>query len=400
MAIVDGSLQLGYKDNAWFTANASLVLKVGQIVYLEQTGTYKIGDGVTVLSALSFLGGGSGSGVQSVTGNQVDNTDPLNPIVLEQTSLISPDTFTGLNVYDGQASLGSSDGVSDVGNITIDPTTIAQSVTDSVDTSTITIIKDVIEFTSASVTKNSVEIATVQVIASPTSQVAVNDTDYIVNTTTTFTDPSPVEAKGFTVFVRNGTATVGGTAYSVAGTEIKRTFHSGAWVSYVFLNNTQILTQLNSKVGIIAKDITTSSALTGTTAITLVKSVLIPANTFSNGDVCQIITRGIRSTATGTGANYIYINTSASLSGATLVGTQSAASRFYGMERNLFIKSSTVSETYDAAGSLSSDNPVVAANDKADLNINWTVDQYIIHAFSLAAVGNSFVSSGIIVTKM
>jgi hypothetical protein len=344
--------------------------------------------------------GGSGSGVQSVTGNQVDNTDPLNPIVLEQTSLISPDTFTGLNVYDGQASLGSSDGVSDVGNITIDPTTIAQSVTDSVDTSTITIIKDVIEFTSASVTKNSVEIATVQVIASPTSQVAVNDTDYIVNTTTTFTDPSPVEAKGFTVFVRNGTATVGGTAYSVAGTEIKRIFHSGAWVSYVFLNNTQILTQLNTKVGVIAKDIATSSALTGTTAITLVKSVLIPANTFSNGDVCQIITRGIRSTATGTGANYIYINTSASLSGATLVGTQSAASRFYGMERNLFIKSSTVSETYDVSGSLSSDNPVVAANDKADLNINWTVDQYIIHAFSLAAVGNSFVSSGIIVTKM
>jgi hypothetical protein len=61
MAIVDGSLQLGYKDNAWFTANASVVLKVGQIVYLEQTGTYKLGDGVTALSALSFLGGGSGT---------------------------------------------------------------------------------------------------------------------------------------------------------------------------------------------------------------------------------------------------------------------------------------------------------------------------------------------------
>jgi len=78
MAIVDGSLQLGYKDSAWFTANASVVLLVGQIVYLEQTGTYKIGDGVTALSALSFLGG---SGVQSVTGPQVDDTDPNNPIV-------------------------------------------------------------------------------------------------------------------------------------------------------------------------------------------------------------------------------------------------------------------------------------------------------------------------------
>lgn len=56
MGIVDGSLQLGYKDTAWFTANATLVLLVGQIVYLEQTGTYKLGDGVTALSALSFLG--------------------------------------------------------------------------------------------------------------------------------------------------------------------------------------------------------------------------------------------------------------------------------------------------------------------------------------------------------
>ena len=79
MAIVDGSLQLGYKNTAWFTANASLVLLVGQIVYLEQTGTYKIGDGTTQLSALSFLGGSQG--VQSVTGSQVDNTDPFNPIV-------------------------------------------------------------------------------------------------------------------------------------------------------------------------------------------------------------------------------------------------------------------------------------------------------------------------------
>lgn len=53
----DVNIQLGYKDSAWFTANASVVLLVGQIVYLEQTGTYKIGDGVTALSALSFLGG-------------------------------------------------------------------------------------------------------------------------------------------------------------------------------------------------------------------------------------------------------------------------------------------------------------------------------------------------------
>ena len=57
MANVD--IQLGYKDSAWFTANATLVLLAGQSVHLLQTGTYKIGDGTTQLSALSFLGGTS-----------------------------------------------------------------------------------------------------------------------------------------------------------------------------------------------------------------------------------------------------------------------------------------------------------------------------------------------------
>lgn len=56
MAIVNGSLELGYKNLAWFNANPTLILKEGQIVYLQQTGTYKIGNGTSTLSALSFLG--------------------------------------------------------------------------------------------------------------------------------------------------------------------------------------------------------------------------------------------------------------------------------------------------------------------------------------------------------
>jgi len=56
MGIVNGSLELGYKNLAWFNANPTLVLKEGQIVYLQQTGTYKIGNGTSTLSALSFLG--------------------------------------------------------------------------------------------------------------------------------------------------------------------------------------------------------------------------------------------------------------------------------------------------------------------------------------------------------
>ena len=54
----DVSIQLGYKDSAWFTTNASFILLEGQIVYLDdQSGKYKLGDGVTDLATLNFLGG-------------------------------------------------------------------------------------------------------------------------------------------------------------------------------------------------------------------------------------------------------------------------------------------------------------------------------------------------------
>jgi hypothetical protein len=60
---------------------------------------------------------------------------------------------------------------------------------------------------------------------------AENDGQYSVVATLTVTDPSPVEGKGFDVFIRNGTATIGGTAYTRSGTTIRRVFHSGAWTN-------------------------------------------------------------------------------------------------------------------------------------------------------------------------
>ena len=61
---------------------------------------------------------------------------------------------------------------------------------------------------------------------------------YHVVANSTVTDPTtPVEWKGFTVLVRNGTATVGWTAYSTTGTIVKRTFHSGSYTNYVYKNN-------------------------------------------------------------------------------------------------------------------------------------------------------------------
>ena len=67
-----------------------------------------------------------------------------------------------------------------------------------------------------------------------TNQTAVNDASYTVVANSTFTDPTPVEGKGYRVFVRNGTATINSVGYT-EGTTILRLYHSGSWVSYVSL---------------------------------------------------------------------------------------------------------------------------------------------------------------------
>ena len=58
MAVVE--LRYDPKDSAWFSANATMVLKAGEPAYLSTTGQFKLGDGTTQLSALSFLPAGSG----------------------------------------------------------------------------------------------------------------------------------------------------------------------------------------------------------------------------------------------------------------------------------------------------------------------------------------------------
>lgn len=70
------------------------------------------------------------------------------------------------------------------------------------------------------------------------SQTADLNKYYINVASATYTDPTPTEGKGFTVFVRNGTATVGGSAYAVAGTTIYRVYHSGAWANYTHVSTT------------------------------------------------------------------------------------------------------------------------------------------------------------------
>lgn len=75
---------------------------------------------------------------------------------------------------------------------------------------------------------------------------AENNKVYHVVANATFTDPTPVEGRGYVVFVRNGTATIGGNPFSTAGNFIYRLFHSGSWALYPFGNINSLSTIFNA----------------------------------------------------------------------------------------------------------------------------------------------------------
>jgi hypothetical protein len=444
MANVD--IRLGYKDSAWFTANATLVLKVGQMVYLQQTGTYKIGDGTTQLSALSFLGAGS---YVPYTGATSDVN--LGEFGIQLGNLEFDNTPTNIPTTAGSVVWNDTDGTLDLklkgGNVTLQ---IGQEQVSRVVNKTATNITllesnyQAVRVTGAQGQRLKVDLAlatndllSAETIGLVTETIANNQEGFITtsglvrNINTTGSLQSETWADGDILYLSPTTA---GNITKVKPTAPNHIVIIG-YVVYAHVNqgtifvkvdngyelnelhnvlingvaNNDVLTydsatslwknKQSNYLQIVSKDITDSAALTGTTAITLMKSILIPANTYATGDVVKILNRAIRNTATGTAINYFYINTTNSLTGATLVGSQSTAASYYAMERSLYIKSTTVSETINNTTSPSGSEVGSVVNGNLNLNIDWSVNQYIIAAFQNAAVGNSTVMSSLIIQK-
>ena len=383
MANVD--IQLGYKDSAWFTANATLVLKAGQTVHLQQTGTYKIGNGTSQLSVLEFLG---------------DEAQLINATVVNKTGInLLAANYQAVKISTAQGQ-----------RLAID---FAQANNDINSTDTIGLIGENININQEGLIIVLGQIIKINTTGSLQGETwADGDVLYLSPTVAgAITNIKPTGLVGHLVvlgYVEYAHA-INGKIYVKITNGFELDELHNVYVNPTTLANNDVLTYESSSqlwknkqsnyLQIVSKDIADSTALTGTTAITLMKSVLIPANTYTTGDVVKILSRAIRNTATGTANNYYYINTTNILTGATLIGLQSAAAWVLGMERNLYIKSATNSETFISSISSSGSEVGVSLSAPSNLNIDWTVNQYIIAAFQNAAVGNSTVMSSLIIQK-
>jgi len=135
---------------------------------------------------------------------------------------------------------------------------------------------------------------------------------------------------------------------------------------------------------------TTVTQVTGTTSETLLKSLLIPANTFSSNSGFRVQCRIYKPNGTGFAGTYrVYLNTTNSLSGALLVqgpttinaGSNNSASLF----RSFLIVNQANSTII--TGLINGIDPDLQFGAYSNINMSWAVNQYIIVSATNNTVG-------------
>jgi hypothetical protein len=136
-------------------------------------------------------------------------------------------------------------------------------------------------------------------------------------------------------------------------------------------------------------DTVSSSALTGVTTEGILKSYLIPANTLTASEILNFSNDLYKTGTAGTVTSRLYTNTTASLSGALLLGTNqsTAGSRKIPLRRQLVFKSGNV-EVLNATSSTPDDN-LNSGTVATIVTFNPTVDNYLITTAQNANAGDS-----------
>lgn len=169
-----------------------------------------------------------------------------------------------------------------------------------------------------------------------------------------------------------------------------------------YANTKALVDGLATKMEKAIKITSDGTNVTGTTADTLTTSLAIPANTFTTGDILRIESFNEFLGTAGTKQVRFYINTSASLSGASLLATTpaaSAATKSIGIDSLMAIKSAT-NTRLKATNAQSYTFTGITSNGNSSVNIDWTAIQYIIVSIQLANTGDSGFNSFLSIEKL
>jgi hypothetical protein len=126
---------------------------------------------------------------------------------------------------------------------------------------------------------------------------------------------------------------------------------------------------------------------TGVTAQTIVYSQLIPANTFSAGNIFRTYFR-FRKLATNANATYnILVNTTNAVAGATTLATLTANTVHNHMKRDFYIAQGNATSTVGSGVSLNTDD---TSNTQTLSTITWSSDQYLIYTVTLNTLDSGY----------
>ncbi len=176
----------------------------------------------------------------------------------------------------------------------------------------------------------------------------------------------------------------------LAGTEVVPIVQSGSTKKVSVQDIADLASGGSSNPSVIALTATNGTAVTGTTVNTLSQSLLIPANTFTGDGMLEILTRAFKTGTVGSQSLRAYKNTSASLTGATLIATFMLNNTIIFPQgiRTFRINSNTLSGTF---ASTTGNDDYVNANGKSSTTFDITVDNYIIIAIQLTSAADSSV---------
>jgi hypothetical protein len=177
------------------------------------------------------------------------------------------------------------------------------------------------------------------------------------------------------------TINVGTTANDGTGDTLRASFVK------VNDNFTEVYNSLNPSV--IALTATDGTTVTGTTADTLSQSLLIPANTYLGNGVLEVICRMSKTGTASTSNIRIYKNTTNSLSGATLIATNTTITGtnvFSQMMRTFRINSNTLTGFQFSTTALID---FASTSVTSSTTFTTNVDNYIIFSIQLGNAADS-----------